>query len=128
MRNPILTHTDAKRIFQWCVKEYGKHRFKPYPSLSFRKPTYLDDGNIGYYDHEDNEIFVDSTYHLSLEELAKTLIEEYVHYIQNHTLYQTLSKQFRYELHPMEIEAKKIAKKDYKRCVKYLKRIYIKYN
>jgi hypothetical protein len=127
MRN-LITRTDAKKIFQWCTKEYGRHRYKPYPQVSFRKPTYLDDGNVGYYDHDDNEIFLDSTYHLTIEELAKTLIEEYVHYIQNGTLYKKLADQYTYQNHPMEIEAKKIANKDYKRCVKYLKRMYIKYN
>jgi hypothetical protein len=120
MNKPIkITKTHANKILEWCWKTYGKSKFnKEFPALEFKTPDYYTEECMAYYDEIDAIIFIDKTQHDSLEELSNSIIHEYTHYKQNMRHYQILSLYLTDSKNPMEIEAKRIAKKDSKKCLK----------
>jgi hypothetical protein len=61
----------------------------------------------------------------TLTDLVQTIIHEYVHY-RFHSMaeYRVLSKYLSHARNPLEIDARKIEKRDYKKCMKYLKKEY----
>ena len=56
----------------------------------------------------------------NIQELANSIIHEYVHYKQNMKHYQILAMYLPDHKNPMEIEASKVAQKDTKKCLKDL--------
>jgi Zn-dependent peptidase ImmA (M78 family) len=75
-----ITRFHAVKILEWCKTRYGRG-VKPYPILEFRKPNYLNSEYAqGEYDYEEDIIYVNSQMHDNLEELADTVIHEYIHY------------------------------------------------
>ena len=116
----------ATKILDWCIGRYGRSKYiREYPSIEFRKPLYSDElDQYGYFDDITNTIYANRELHKTLKELAKTIIEEYVHYLQSDREYQRLAEQYSYSDHPMEKEAKKIADKHYKYCLKDLKKLH----
>lgn len=126
MKNNKLHRGHALKILTWCEEKYGPSKYnKGYPSIEFRKERYPDEENQdGYYDDITNSIFVNRDTHTKVEELVKTIIEEYVHYLQSPSEYQKLAEMHSYYDNPYEKEAKKIAKKDYKECLENMKKFY----
>ena len=124
-----VTRGMAFKIFDWCKEKYGRN-YRGYPYLEFRKPNDLEDDYciVGSYDDIENLIWVDSQWHKSIIELAKTIIEEYIHYTQNQREYQKLARSHKYANHPFEKQAKKIADRDSKMCINYMKMIYKEFN
>jgi uncharacterized protein (DUF433 family) len=126
MKKQVLTRGHATKILEWCKKEYGPSKYKKrYPDLEFRKIRYADEEDQdGYYDDYLNLIFINRQSHNHVNELTKTVIEEYIHYTQSEKEYQRLAEIYSYSKHPLELQAKYRANKDYKRCVKELKKIH----
>lgn len=116
----------ALKILKWCEDRYGLSKYNEgHVSIEFRKEKYPDEENQdGYYDDITNTIFVNRDTHATLKELVKTIIEEYVHYLQSDEEYQRLAKTYNYYDHPLEKEAKEAAKKDCKICINELKNTY----
>jgi hypothetical protein len=116
----------AKRVLDWCIERYGKSKYsKHYPTIRFIKFTdYENIGLLGYYEPEFCEIFINSEDHLNVDELCKTIIEEYQHYMQSDSQYQKMAKVYSYDQHPLEKQAQKIANTHYKICVKELKKYH----
>lgn len=116
----------AVKILDWCISRYGKSKYsKLYPVVRFVKFTDYDQvGLFGYYEPDVCEIFVNSQDHPNINELCKTIIEEYHHYLQSDAMYQKLAKKFNYQDHPLEIEARRASNKDYKKCIKDLKKYH----
>lgn len=115
------TRKHAIQILDWCIETYGKSKFnKQVPVIEFRKPDYYTEGCMAFYDEIDGVIFIDKTQNDSLDELANSIIHEYVHYKQNMKHYQILAMYLPDHKNPMEIEARKVAQKDTKKCLKYL--------
>lgn len=119
-----LNKGHAKRIFDWCKQKYGRSKYANYPCFSIKKFSGYEEEDLdGYYEPIDNTIYVNSNIltEENLEYLVSTILEEYIHYTQSDAMYQKLSKQFDYENHPYEIEAKSISDRDTKKCIKELK-------
>lgn len=116
----------AVKILDWCMDKYGRSKYnKGYPYIEFRKPQDSDEEDqYGYYDDITNTIYVNRELHISVKELAKTIIEEYIHYLQNDREYQRLAETYSYSKHPMEKEAKNTANKHYKSCLRDMKKFY----
>lgn len=120
MTNKIKpTRKHINQIFDWCIKTYGKSKFnKELPVIEFRKPDYYTEGCMAFYDEIESMIFVNKEDNDNLPELVNSIIHEYVHYKQNMKHYQILALYLPENKNPMEIEAKKIAKRDTKKCLK----------
>lgn len=120
-----LTRFHALKILEWCQLEYGNSKYNSYDlELAFHKPTYLTEGLLGEYDPIENTIFINSKDHETLEELCKTVIEEYWHYLKDDEEYQDLYNSYDYDDHPHEAEAKAMAESDWVRCLEDLKASY----
>lgn len=115
------TRKHVNQILDWCIENYGKSKFnKPVPVIEFRKPDYYTEGCMAFYDEIESVIFVDKLANDNLDELANSIIHEYIHYKQNMKHYQILAMYLPDHKNPMEIEARKIAKRDTKKCLKEL--------
>lgn len=115
------TRRAAEKIYDWCKKKYGrsKHNGK-YPTLYFRKENEQVEGAFGIYDCEENFIYINKSRIENIEDLASTLIHEYVHYKQNIKVdYAVLAKYFdpSTDDHPLEREAEEISKRDTRLCL-----------
>jgi len=122
----VVTRGTAYKILWWCVAEYGRSKLNgPYPYLEFRKGDYYTGDDYGYYDEVEQVIFINKEANLTLEELVKTIIHEYTHYVK-HSMheYQILAKYLSHHRNPLEIDARKVERRDYKKCLKYLKKEY----
>jgi hypothetical protein len=118
-----LTHHDAKRILQWCMDTYGKSKYNGnFPAIEFKKPDHSQQDYAGYYDEDEELIFINKDLNTTIEELTKTIIHEYTHYVKHPMKdYYTLARYLKHDKNPMEIEASKIEKRDYKKCLNEIK-------
>ena len=95
------------------------HSHTPYLVVEFSPQSEgIDDEWHGEYDAEENEIIIYSKNITSKSDLAKTIVHEYAHYLQDPkwmTRYYTLGHS--YKTHPYEREAFKIEELNwYKIC------------
>lgn len=115
------TRKHVNRIFEWCIQNYGKSKFnKELPQIQYRKEDYYTEGCMAYYDELDAIIYVNKEKNQDLKELVNSIIHEYIHYKQNMKHYQILSLYHTDRDNPLEIEARKIANRDTKKCIKEL--------
>ena len=115
----------ALRILDWCISSYGASKYNgPYPHIEFRREDVTTEKLAGYYCDIENVIFLNKDFHLSIKELAKTIIHEYTHYRQNMKHYHVLSEYLSYKNNPLEKQATKTSTRDYKKCLSELKKIY----
>lgn len=121
---PTRKHINA--IMNWCLKTYGKSKHnKLFPTVQYRKPDYLTEGALAFYDDWEGLIFVNKLENSNLYELTNCLIHEYTHYKQNSKHYEILSLYLPYNLNPLELEADEVAMRDTKKCLKELFNIEI---
>ena len=112
----------AEEYFNRTVDLLGEskyHNFTPYLVVEFSPQSEgIDDEWHGEYVSEENEIIIYSRNITSKSDLAKTIVHEYAHYLQNPkwmTRYYTLGHS--YKTHPYEREAFKIEELNwYKIC------------
>lgn len=120
-KQPKLTKRHALKIFDWCIEKYGKSKYnRELPEIEFKNGDYYTEGCMAFYDEIESTIFVAKDLHTDLEELANSIIHEYIHYKQNMRHYQVLALYLPDHRNPLEIEAEKTAKKDTKKCLKEL--------
>ena len=119
-----LTYHDARKVLDWCIEKYGPSKINGNRlSIQYRKPDFSEEDMSGYYDRDDETIFVNRLMNENLSDLVKTVIHEYVHYrFHNMKDYYVLSKYLSHDKNPMEIEAVKIENRDYKLCLKDMKK------
>lgn len=116
-----LTRGTVLKVYEWCKTRYGRSKYNGrYPDIVFRKRDYLTGEDWGYYDEQDNLIFVSKDKHHNIEDLVDTVIHEYTHYKQNIKVdFRVLSKYFEFDdQHPLEIEARTVAQRDSPICLK----------
>lgn len=121
-KNP--SHHDAKKILAWCMETYGKSKHNGnYPTVEYKKPDYTQDDYTGYYDEQEELIYVNKNMVKTMKELVKTIIHEYAHY-KYHPMkdYYVLAKYLNHDDNPMEKEAEQIEKRDYKECLSYIEK------
>jgi hypothetical protein len=120
---PHRGHVD--KIYQWCKKKYGRSKYNGrYPDISFKKADYYTGEDWGYYDEDEQLIFINREKHETIEDLVHTIIHEYTHYKQSMHHYHIISIYLDSADHPLEKEADMIADRDSKECIEYLKSIY----
>lgn len=77
----------------------------------------------GCYDHRKNKLIVCINRNETVEEMVKTVIHEYTHYLQPiRKYYSKVAKITGYFENPYEIEATKNEKTLYKKCWKDIRR------
>ena len=121
-----VSRATAYKILWWCISEYGRSKLNgPYPYLEFKKADEYSQDDYGYYDEIEQVIFINKDMHNTLEDLVKTIIHEYTHYVK-HSMheYKILSKYLSHHRNPLEIDARRIERRDYKKCLKFLKAEY----
>mgnify|MGYP006267155239 CR=1 FL=1 len=118
------SHHDANKILQWCMDTYGKSRVNGnFPCVEYKKPDHTQCDYAGYYDEVEELIFVNKEMNTTIEELAKTIIHEYIHYVKHKMKdYYVLAKYLPHDLNPMEKEAKKIEQRDFKICLEHIQK------
>ena len=118
-----------KKAFDWCIVHYGLSKYyKEYPILiiSYSKSR-TPHGEFFLEDSEDlsdrDEIHIAMyIYNLkSKTEIAKTMIHEYQHYMQNATWLTRYHRTKEYEKNPYEILAEAEAIKSYTKCLRQSK-------
>lgn len=111
----------VNKIVDWCVNNYGISKYNKYfPEIQYRSGFYMNEDpmTMAFYDSEDSVIFINKDDHKSMYQLANSIIHEYTHYKQNSRHYDVLSQYLPYHKNPMEIEAKQVAKRDTRKCLK----------
>ena len=125
-KKKVLSKNTAYLILYWCMSTYGRSKLNgAYPDIEYKKADYLTGDVIGHYDDIEGTIFVNKILNDSLEELVNTIIHEYTHYVK-HSMHEyfILAKYLSDERNPLEIDARRIARKDSKKCLKFLKEEY----
>lgn len=118
---PKVNRASVVKVYEWCKKKYGRSKYKrSYPEICFKKEDCTTEGLYGYYDYDDNEIYVNSTLIQELEDLVTTVIHEYVHYKQSKLDFFVLSRYFDSSSldHPLEREAEEVSQRDKSECMK----------
>jgi len=96
------------------------HPCTPYLSVQYSPQSEgVDNDWRGEYDSEENEIVIYSKNITSKSDLAKTIVHEYAHYLQDPkwmTRYYSMG--YKYNNHPYEIEAFTIEEINWKRVCK----------
>jgi hypothetical protein len=128
-KNKNLHRGTAKRIFEWCVKNYGRSKYNgTYPNLKYVDTNKLEGfTGDGFYEDLENTIYVNSKSPniKNLEDLARTIIHEYSHYkFHNMNKYYDLAEKFTHDNHPYEIEANQIEDRDYTKCLLHMRQIF----
>ena len=104
-------------VLQWCINNIENDHIPFYLKIIYRKPT----KRMGYYQFWNKEItiFIDDS--ICLYELVDTAIHEFVHHLQlpNKKFEKEYSDKLishGYYNHPMEREARNLAKKYRNQC------------
>ena len=122
--SPKQSNELIHQILNWCIGNiYSKkgRRFKPTLFISKRTKT----NNLGSYQYYNKRITIFVLRHSSIEELCDTIIHEYVHNLQIRTSnddirYNRLTRLKSYWENDYEVEARSIASKYSKKCMKDL--------
>jgi len=121
-KKSLINMTTAYQILFWCISEYGRSKLNgKYPHIEFLKKNEEED-LYGYFDEVESTIYIYKNKMNSLENLAKTIIHEYTHYVKHSMAeYKVLSKYLSHERNPLEIDARKVERQDYGKCLRFLK-------
>lgn len=124
-----LTHNNIIAIHRWCVQRFGTSSPNHYniPPRIIARPFYVKDGAVkstteGEYCQATNTItvFYATIKRLNpltaLYEAIKTIIHEYIHYLQDLTNYELFSQQYGYWYNPLEVQARDMANNYALRC------------
>jgi hypothetical protein len=133
MNKTDINYKNAKKVLEWCKKEYGKSIYhRDFPKLNFQNypPTELkykkgelimihNNGDRGEYFDRGNQMFIYGKNHTSFLDFVRTVIHEYTHYLQDDKMYQRYTRKHKksYNSHPYELRAEQIAKRDGRKCL-----------
>ncbi len=104
-------------VLQWCMQNIENNQIPLYLKIIYRKPT----KRLGYYQSYNKMVVIYIDDSIDLLELVDTTIHEYIHHLQlpNKKYEKEYSDKLishGYENHPMEIEARILAKKYRNQC------------
>jgi hypothetical protein len=120
---PHRGHVD--KIYAWCKSKYGRSRYNGrYPDIAFKKSDYYTGEDWGYYDEDEQLIYINKDKHENLEDLVHTIVHEYTHYKQSMYHYRILSIYLDPHENPLELEADMVAERDTPECLVYLESLY----
>jgi hypothetical protein len=121
----------GEKVIDWCKNEFGSSKhYNDYPYVVFE---FDEEGICGEFFPHNNQIIICTPALDSIEEFIETIIHEYIHYMQSKTWFTrysnppyrknelTAEEFVDYLLrgdptHPYEIEADKVAKRNWKKC------------
>ena len=95
----------------WCIDTFGMNESREHPYISWEWNTIdydkHDKQSIGRYDPETNTISLKVRGHRTVKLFIKTIIHEYIHYLQPRKggWYERWNNQYGYYKNPYEIEA-----------------------
>lgn len=95
----------AKETINYCISTLGVKTTLPVPTVSVIKRGRS--RRYGQYDVTNNMIQIHYNVCGDVKLLIQTIIHEYTHYLQNLKKYDVLYKQYGYDRHPQEVEARK---------------------
>ena len=107
----------APAVIEWCAvnMKSGKKRYWPNVVIELWDSTFYDDGEVGYFDSDDVEIHLAYNKIRNVEELIRTIIHEWTHYIQSRdVLLLDPAQEYRDQL--CEVEAFKNEDTLYEKC------------
>ncbi len=117
-----INRKNTLKIVQWCHINYGYSKFNTTNiTVKFVKGYCIDDINIlGEYESETNTIFIYKKPHKSFIDFIRSVIHEFVHYLNDDEMYQKYLEVHHksYYHHPHEIKAEAIANRDKRKCLK----------
>jgi hypothetical protein len=95
---------------EWCIEKFGinEHRGNPYVCWEWNSLDGEQDKDcLAFFDDDDNTIIIRVRGHRTVKNFVKTLIHEYIHYLQpaKGGWYERWEEQYGYEKNPYEIEA-----------------------
>jgi hypothetical protein len=108
---------------EWCSNKFGFRKYTPNIYFSvIRERTNYDSGWYEPARHEP-EITINISGNQNISDLINTVIHEYTHYLQPDLSknYNPLDPNFNYDKHPLEIEAREMAKKYTRKCYTQIK-------
>ena len=119
----LITKSTSYQILYWCISEYGRSKLNGrYPHIKFLKEGETEN-DYGYFDDIESTIYLCKNKILTLEDLARTIIHEYTHYCKHSMAeYKVLSKYLSYARNPLEVDARRVESRDFKKCLKFLKK------
>ena len=116
----------GEKVINWCIDKFGLskyHEYDPWLEIDMVRT----DNPLGEYVHDNNEIIIYPNAIDNINNFISTVIHEYTHYMQSPSWYTrylnnlTLNeviKNLPSSSHPYEIEADKVAKRNWKQCKK----------
>ena len=116
----------GEKVINWCVDKFGlsKH-YNDYPYVEI---DMVETNNpLGEFISDNNEIIIYPNAIDNMNDFISTVIHEYTHYIQSPSWYtrylnnltiDEVIKNLPSPSHPYEIEADKVAKRNWKQCKK----------
>ncbi len=112
-----MTEEQMNEFFDWCLhwcqKKFGKTKGKSIPQIewNWNVTEYQKLNMLAEYEKQDNLILLRVQGHRTIYNLAKTIIHEYVHYLQplHGNWYERYHCKYGYWKNPYEIEAYHIA-------------------
>ena len=116
----------GEKVINWCMDKFGlsKH-YNDYPYVEIDMVE--TDNPLGEFISDNNEIIIYPNAIDNINDFISTVIHEYTHYMQSPSWYTrylnnlTLNeviKNLPSSSHPYEIEADKVAKRNWKQCKK----------
>ncbi len=104
-------------VLQWCINNIENNQIPLYLKIIYQKQT----KRLGYYQSYNKMVVIYIDDSIDLYELTDTIIHEFIHHLQIPS--KKYEKEYSdklithgYENHPMEIEARNLAKKYRKQC------------
>ena len=94
----------------WCVEKFGMNEQRGHPYVCWEWNTLDGERNkdcLAYFEDETNTIIIRARGHRTVKNFIRTLIHEYIHYLQptKGGWYERWNEQYGYEKNPYEIEA-----------------------
>lgn len=93
---------------QWCENKLGTNDNRGCLTIHIKNQPYFTKPTYGGYDISSNIIVIHKNRCENIEFIIKTILHEYVHYLQDIDGYDSMMDEFGYENHPLEIEANSI--------------------
>jgi hypothetical protein len=118
---PIQKTRFVQLVIDWCHDNIAfSNTQKPIVSLKYYKHKKF----AGLYYSRYHECIIYVNKHVSLQEVTNTIIHEYVHARQRSKTFDKMYHKYQieigYENNPFEVEARDVAKKHEKECLKWV--------
>jgi hypothetical protein len=132
VKEELILDIDKDHMFKicdetlnWCIKKFGtpKDAVTPKIKVSYDRRFKKQFGN--YYN---GLITIFPNICKNQKNLLRTILHEFRHYQQmpeekNMEIYHTMSKNFEYKEHPLEVDSEVFEKKYYRSCKSHLKKL-----